>query len=84
MCLGFTIHSEDRRFLNMTMAGEKNLQFKKRNRLPTRKKILFVILSLVLTVAAMVTVAYLRYLHPTGTIISGLYAIRNDRDGKAR
>lgn len=65
----------------MTMAGEQNSPIKKRNRLPTRKKILFAVLSLVLTVAATVTVAYLRYLHPTGAIMSGIYAIRNYRAG---
>jgi len=56
-------------------------QPKLRKKLPIRKKILLVISVFVLALVATVAVAYLRYLHPTGEIMSNLYAIRNDRNG---
>ena len=46
-----------------------------------RKKISFVILAVVLALVATAIFAYSRYLHPTGEIMSGIYAVRNDRNG---
>ena len=54
----------------------KNMLFKK-----ILKRILFTILALILVLISTAAFAYLRYLYPTGEIMPGLYAIRNDRNG---
>lgn len=56
------------------------VQHKARKKLPVWKKIILIILAFVLALVATIAVVYLRYLHPTGEILSGLYAIRNDRN----
>ena len=45
------------------------------------EKILFVILAVVFVLVTTAIFAYSRYLHPTGEIMSGIYAVRNDRNG---
>ena len=45
------------------------------------KRILIAVLAFVLVLSGIAVFAYTRYLHPTGEIMPGLYAVRNDRDG---
>jgi|GEM_PF-6916290 len=61
------------------MTGIKNTELrpKLRKKLSIGKKILLVILALIATIVF----AYSRYLHPTGEIVSGLYAIRAGGNG---
>ena len=56
-------------------------QVQAKKRLPTWKKILLVTLAVVILFMAIVVFAYFRYLHPTGRIMPGIYAIRNDNNG---
>ena len=50
-------------------------------RFATWKKILLVLLAVILALAIVTVFTYSRYLHPTGEIMSGVYAVRNDRNG---
>ena len=52
-----------------------------KKKIPLRKKILLIILTLVIALVALLFSMYSRYLYPTGEVIPGLYAIRNDRNG---
>jgi len=52
-----------------------------KKKIPIWKKIIFIILTLVVAVAALGIIMYSRYFYPTGEIMPGLYAIRNDRNG---
>ena len=47
----------------------------------SKKKIWFAIFAIVLLLVATAIFAYSRYLHPTGEIMPGIYAVRNDRNG---
>jgi len=47
----------------------------------TWKKVLLVFLALILALATVAAIAYSRYLHPTGEIMRGLYAIRAGGNG---
>ena len=70
-----------RRILKMTKVEHRNSQSKLRKKLPIQKKVLLVVLSLILALAATAAFAYSRYLHPTGEIMSAIYAVKNDRAG---
>ena len=61
----------------MTKAEQKRA----RKRLPIGKKALLVFLALLLALVAVAAVAYSRYLHPTGEIVPGLYAVRAGGNG---
>lgn len=50
-------------------------------KLPIRKKLLIIFLALILVFAAAVMAAYSWYIHPTGEIMSGLYAVRTHNNG---
>jgi len=54
---------------------------KSKKKISAWKKILFAILAVVLVLVATAIFTYSRYLHPTGEIMSGIYAVRNDRNG---
>jgi len=65
----------------MTKVEHRNSQTKFRKKLLTPKKVLLIVLVLILALATTVVLAYSRYLYPTGEIMSGLYAVKNDRTG---
>ena len=46
------------------------------------KRVFISMLILVLALAAVATFVYTRYLHPTGVVMPGIYAVRNDRNGR--
>jgi len=63
------------------MAGAELTNPKLRKKLPMWGKALFIFLALALALGATATVAYWRYIHPTGMIMPGIYAVRSDRNG---
>jgi len=63
------------------MAEPNCPQHKAKRKLSLRKKILIVILTVVFALAATAAIAYTRYIYPTGEIMSGLYAVRTERNG---
>ena len=54
---------------------------KPRKKLPLRKKISFIILTLILILIVTTLFAYSRYLHRTGEIMPNLYAVRSGGNG---
>ena len=52
-----------------------------KKKLSTGKKISLVFLALILALVTAAAVAYSRYLHPTGEIMPGLYAVRSGGNG---
>ena len=54
---------------------------KTREKLSLLKRILLIILVFIIALLSTVAFAYSRYLYPTGMIMQGIYAIRNDRNG---
>lgn len=65
----------------MIETEHKSSQLKVRKKPPMWKKRLIVILALILALVATAAFVYSRYLHPTGEIMPGIYAVRNDRNG---
>lgn len=63
------------------MALAKNTTAVTIKKIATWKKVLLVFLALILALSAIAIFVYSRYLYPTGEIMSGLYAVRNDRNG---
>jgi len=52
-----------------------------KRKLTVGRKVLIVVLAAILALVATAAIAYTRYIHPTGEIISDLYAIRTERNG---
>jgi len=57
------------------------LLYQSKKKLAIWKKILIIFSALILVLVSLAIFAYSRYLHPTGEIMPGLYAVRNDRNG---
>jgi len=63
------------------MTGAEHIQPKLRKKLSIGKKVLLSFLTLILALVALAAVAYSRYIHPTGKIMPGLYAIKAGGNG---
>ena len=50
-------------------------------KIPKRKKAILIFLALAVALVATAAIAYSRYLHPTGAIVPGLYAVRTGGSG---